>query len=141
MRATPLVLAALVAAALAGCVDNPQESEEEGITRGIVVSVPDDAVRVHVSLTVTSTDAPRVQVVLEEEDYTDITEDSFVVSNGTASRTLTVEGNGRLVLAVLMVVTRGEAVAEITVHSEQPDGQMLFLRNAALDFRDAPPAQ
>lgn len=139
MRATPLLVASLLGVALAGCTGDragEQESTDDalGRTRGIVASVPEDATRVSVEVRVTTRMTPNVEVILEEDDRTPIDKAEFMVTNGSVTRTMEVEGNGRNVLAVLVIVTRGDATVDVLVHSEQSDGSSLLLRQERFVF-------
>lgn len=122
---TILAALAFVAVPLAGCM-NEEESAER--SRGVVVSIPDDVHRLEVEVSADADDDARIQVEIEHEDGTDIVEESFEVSGGSATHVVEADVTGLRTVAILVTVSRGDATVHLVVRGVRDAGDPVVIR-------------
>jgi len=137
MRYYSVIVALAIATAAAGCVNEEESSDER--SRGFSVAIPDDVVRLEVDITARSEQAARVQVEIEREDGTDIAEDNFEMSGGTAIGTVSADVTGADTVWILVTVAEGDATVDVTVRGVRAEGEPIVIRHETLIIVISPP--
>lgn len=127
MKTIPLMIAlAFAAVPLAGCVN--EEESAEGKTRGVVVSIPEDVHTLQIEVNATASGTARIQIEVEEENGTDIQEENFEVSGGSATRVIEVDVGDRRTVAILVTVAEGDATIDLVVRGVRDAGDTVIVR-------------